>query len=104
MSEERPDEIPEHYRVLLKDWLRIEIPPHVNAHAVAMRCNIPIGSYFVTSGAMLVETQAYLDAIRPLLAAEEIGLHPAQPEEPATPVEEPDAPVESELAQGDDGD
>jgi hypothetical protein len=96
MSDEWPDEVPEHYRVLLKNWLRIAIPAHVNAHALAMRCNIPIGSYFITGGAMFVETQSYLDAVKPLLAAEEIGSHP-QPAEQA-------APIENELAQGDNGD
>lgn len=112
MSYQAPDEIPEHYRNLLKDWLRIAVPPHANPHTIAAKCNIPIGSYFVTSGAMLLEAKAYLDAVKPLLAAEEIGLHPTQPTlEQSEPLEEPvhEEPAEGdlaedELAHGRDGD
>jgi hypothetical protein len=77
------DEIPPHYRALLKDWLKIDLPPHVNPHAIAATCNIPPGSYFVAGGAMLLERQSYLDAVKPLLAAEAIPSSAPPPEEPA---------------------
>lgn len=98
MSFEARDDIPSHYQTLLKDWLRIEVPPHLNAHAVAAKCNIPIGSYYVTSGAMLIEMQGYFDAVNALLAAEAIGFHspPAERNEPP-PIES--ASIQSELAE-----
>jgi hypothetical protein len=99
MSFEARDDIPSHYRTLLKDWLRIEVPPHLNAHAVATKCNIPIGSYYVTSGAMLIEMQGYFDAVNALLAAEAIGFHspPAAERNEPPPIES--ASIQSELTE-----
>lgn len=94
------DDIPDHYRALLKDWHRIELPPHVNPHSVALKCDIPLGSYFVAGGTMLVETQAYLDSVSPLMAAEAI----ASPEPESMPAEEDEAVDAAPAYIDDDGD
>lgn len=73
------DDIPDHYRSFMKDWHRIELPPHANAHDIAAKCFIPPSSYFATAGSLWLETEAYVDAVKPLIAAEAIASPASQP-------------------------
>ena len=48
-------EIPDYYQSLMKDWIRIDLPPHANPHDIAAKCHVPPGSYFATPSSMWLE-------------------------------------------------
>ena len=73
------------------------MPADTNPHTIAAKCHIPAGSYFATAGALWLETPAYVEAVKPFIAAEAIASHmpagldePHESDEPSEPVA-PDA-------------
>ena len=95
-----PYEIPDYYRTLMKDWVRLDLPPHANPHDVAAKCHVPPGSYFATADSLWLETEAYADAVKPLIAAEAIASPASQPAAQPPPLPEQSEP-EEELAHVD---
>lgn len=94
------DDIPDHYRSFMKDWHRIELPPHANAHDIAAKCFIPPSSYFATASALWLETEAYVDAVKPLIAAEAIASPASQPAPEPPPLPgPPPLPKQEELEE-----
>lgn len=77
------NDIPDRYRKLAKDWPSISVPPDIDAHDIAFRSHVPYGSYFVSGHTMWLETPAYVDAVRPLLAAEQIAASSTTKADPA---------------------